>query len=319
MIRRRDVLALVPGLAAAAGAVRAQQVRRIGMLITGAPPNYFAQALPGALRPLGWAEDAVAFDVRYAEGRAERAAEHAAALVGRGVDLIVCQQTPAVRAAREATRTIPLVMAGVGGALHAGFVESLARPGGNLTGVADLAAELGPRRLQLLRDIIPGLACVGALASSHDVFTRPFLDFMESGGAGAGIRIAPVLVGGPDEFADAFAALVRQGAQAVVVQGIFNPNRDRTLALAGAHRLPLATWDRETTAAGGLLSLSTSRPEVLRRVASFVDRVLKGASPGELPVEQPTTFELEINLATARRLGFAVPQSVLIAADEIFE
>jgi putative ABC transport system substrate-binding protein len=272
------------------------------------------------LRDLGWVEGrTIAFEVRYADGRADRAAALAAELVRLGVDIIVAQQTPAARAARDASRTIPIVMAGVGAALDGGLVDSLARPGGNITGVASLAAELGGQRLQLLRDIIPGLARVGALASTHDLFTRPFLEYMESAGASAGIRIVPAMVDGPADFESAFAAMARAEVQAVVIQGIFNPNRTLSLELAARHRLPLVTWDRATTVAGGLFSLSNGQSEIYRRAAAFVDRILKGANPADLPVEQPTTFELEINLRTARALGLTVPQSVLISADEVIE
>jgi putative ABC transport system substrate-binding protein len=323
-MKRRTVVVLLGGVALglfrAARAQQPERPRRIGLLMTGAPPVPQVEALRRELRALGWIEDRNAvFEERYAEGRADRAAALAAELARLPVDVIVCQQTPAARAAREATRTIPIVMMGVGAALHAGLVDSLARPGGNMTGVADLAAELGGRRLQLLKDIIPDLARVGALGSRHDLFTRPFLEYMEEAAGGAGLAIIPVLVDGPQEFASAFAAFAQASVQAVIVQGIFNPNRALSLELATRYRLPIVSWDRATTLAGGLFSLSTGRDEVARRAAAFVDRILKGANPADLPVERPTTFDLEVNLRAARALGLTVPQSILIAADEVIE
>jgi len=323
-MKRRALIAML-GVAAATlpGVATAQQperLRRIGVLVTGAAPNPTADALRGHLRDLGYVEGrTIAFEVRYAGGRRDRAAELAAELVRLGVDVIVTNQTPAARAAKEATTTVPVVMAGAGAPVEVGLVASLNRPGGNVTGVTDLAAELGGRRLQLLRDIIPALACVGALGSTQDLFTRPFIRYMQSAAADAGMRLEPVLVDGPAGFADAFATLAKAGAQAVVVQGIFNPNRTQVLDLAGRYRLPVVNWDRETTVAGGLFSLSGNRPEILRRTAVIVDRILKGANPAELPVEQPTTFELVVNLKTARALGITVPPSVLLSADEVIE
>ena len=323
-MRRRSLVAFLGAAALASPyATTAQQperLRRIGVLVTGAAPNPTTDALRGHLRDLGYVEGrTIAFEVRYAGGRRDRADELAAELVRLGVDIIVTNQTPAARAAKEATTTIPVVMAGAGAPVEVGLVASLSRPGGNVTGVTDLAAELGGRRLQLLRDIIPDLACVGALGSTQDLFTRPFIQYMQSAAADASIRLEPVLVDGPAGFADAFAALAKAGAQAVIVQGIFNPNRTQVLDLAGRHRLPVVNWDRETTAAGGLFSLSGNRPEILRRTAVFVDRILKGANPAELPVEQPTTFELVVNLKTARALGITIPPSVLLSADEVIE
>ncbi len=303
--------------------VRAQQpvgLRHVGVLVAGAPPNIIVDAMRRELHGLGWIDGRSAtFAERYADGSAERAAALAAELVRLPADVIVCQQTPAARAASAATRTVPIVMAGVGAALHAGLVQSLARPGGNVTGVADLAAELGGRRLQLLKDIIPNLGRVGALASAHDLFTQPFLEHMQQPAARAGIAIIARLVDGPGDFAGAFAAMAAAGAQAVIVQGIFNPNRAATLALAAQHRLPLVSWDRPTTASGGLFSLATARAEIARRAAVVVDRVLKGADPASIPVELPTTFELVVNLRTARALGLAVPDAILVAADEVIE
>jgi putative ABC transport system substrate-binding protein len=323
-MRRRVLLACAPALAAAlAQQVAAQQaprVRQVGMLMTGAPPHPYTEMLPDLLRALGWRDGSITFEVRHA-GEVERATALAAELVGIGVDVIVCHLTPAVLAARRATRTIPIVMMGVGAALENGLVASLARPGGNVTGVADLAAELGGRRLQVLRDIIPDLSCVGVLASSEDPFARPFVNDMVAAGERAGIRVVPVRVSGPAGFAAAFATMTASRAQAVVVQGIFtfSANRMAILEIAARDGLPMVALDHDTTAAGGLFSLLSSWSETIQRGASFVDRILKGADPAALPVEQPTTFDLHVNLRTARALGLVVPQSILVAADEVIE
>jgi putative ABC transport system substrate-binding protein len=323
-MKRRALIALLGGVLTppAGGAIAqpSERLRRIGVLVTGAAPHPIVDEIRGHLRDLGYVEGrTIAYEVRYAGGRRDRAAELAAELVRLAVDVIVTSQTPAARAAKEATTTIPIVMGGVGAPLEVGLVASLNRPGGNITGVTDLAAELGGRRLQLLRDIIPSLNCVGALGSTQDLFTRPFIQYMRSAAADAGIRLEAVLVDGPAGFGDAFAAMAKAGAQAVVVQGIFNPNRGQFLELARQHRLPVVNWDRDTTVAGGLFSLSGNRADLFRRTAVIVDRVLKGANPAELPIEQPTAFTLVVNVRTARMLGLTIPPSVLLSADEVLE
>ncbi len=324
-MKRRDFIALLGGAAvtcplAARGQQASDRVWRIGVLVTGSPPHPIADALRKGLRDLGYSERRnVAFEVRYADGRRDRAAELAAELVRIGVDVIVANQTPAARAAKEATRTIPIVMAGVGAPLETGLVASLNRPGENITGITDLAAELGGKRLQLLRDIIPNLVRVAALASTHDLFTVPFLQYLRSAASNAGIQLEPIMVGGSDDFENAFATIARVEAQAVIVQGIFNPNRVIILDLAAKHSLPIMTWDRATTAAGGLISLSASAADIFQRASIIVDKVLKGAKPGDLPVEQPTTFELVINMKTAKVLRLTIPASIVVQATEVIE
>lgn len=322
-MKRRDILnGVVAAAVLPAGTLLAQAPRktpRIGVLITGAAPHPLTEALPRELAKLGHGDGKLAFEFRFGDGQRERIAEGAADLIRLGVDIIVTSQTPAGRAARDATTTIPIVLAGVGAPLETGLVASLSRPGGNVTGFTDLAAELGGRRLQVLKDIIPGLARVGALASPHDLFTKPFLSYMEATAPGIGVTLTPINANGPSQFEDAFGGFARAGCQAVVVQGIFNPHRATLLAIAEKHRLPLVSWDAAMTRAGGLFSLSSNRTEQYRRAAAFVDKILKGARPGDLPVEQPTTFEFVVNLRTARALGFTVPQRVLVAADEVIE
>jgi putative ABC transport system substrate-binding protein len=310
-------------LAAVPRATRGQPavpLRRIGVLVTGAAPHPIAEALRNGLRAVGYVEGGtVAFEVRYAEGSSVRAGELAAELVGLRVEVIVAHFTPAVRAAMAATTTIPIVMAPAGAPVESGLVRSLSRPGGNVTGITNMDAELGGRRIQLLREIVPGLARVAVLASATDPFTVPFLRYMEEAAANAGVNLESVRVAGPDAFAEAFAAMARSGAQAVVMQGVFSSSRAAVVDLALRHRLPLMSLDRETTAAGGLVSLSATATGIYQRAVVIVDRILKGADPGDLPVEQPTTFEIVVNLGTARLLGVAIPERMLAVADEVIE
>jgi putative ABC transport system substrate-binding protein len=295
-------------------------LRRIGVLIDGAAPHPLPDALRASLRRLGYVEgQTIAFDVRFANGQAARAAELAADLVRSKVDLIVAHFTPAVRAAMGATTSIPIIMAPAGAPVETGIVKSLSRPGGNVSGVTNMAAELGGRRLQLLRDMIPGLRRVAVLASSQDPFTTPFLGYMDSAAKSGGIDLAPVMAAGPADFEPAFDKIAAGKAGAAVIQGVFNSQRDAILALATRHRIPTMWFDRRAIQAGGLVSLSANTADIFHRAAVMVDKVLKGAKVSDLPVEQPAVFELLVNVKAARALGLSVPQSVLVQADEVIE
>lgn len=310
-------------IAAASADALAQQParsRKIGVLIDGAAPHPLPDALRSSLQRLGYVEgQTVTYDVRFADGQPARAAEHAADLVRGGVDLIVAHFTPAVRAAMTATKTIPIIMAPAGAPVETGMVKSLSRPGGNVTGVTNMAAELGGRRLQLLRDMIPGLRRVAVLASSQDPFTVPFLSYMEAAAKSGGIELDPVMAAGAPDLEPAFTRIVAGKAGAMVVQGVFNSHREAILALAARHRVPTMWFDRRAVQAGGLVSLSANTNDIFHRAAVMVDKVLKGAKAADLPVEQPAVFELLVNLKTARALGLTVPQSVLVQADEAIE
>lgn len=296
------------------------KIHRVGILVDGSAPHPIAESLPKDLAALGYTSGRnVAFEVRYAEGRLDRSNALAAELVQANVDVIVAHFTPAVRAAIEATKKIPIVMAPAGAPLESGLVASLSHPGGNVTGVTNMAAELGGRRLQLLKDLVPNLRRVAVLVSTQDTFTGPFLYYMQQAAPTAGLVVEPVLVAGPTEIETAFAAMARSDAQAVIVPAIFDINQATTIELAMRYRLALMSINRGTTRAGGLISISADSKEVFQRAASFVDRILKGAQPANLPVEQPTTFELAVNMKTARALGLVIPQSILFAADEVIE
>ncbi len=218
-----------------------------------------------------------------------------------------------------ATKTIPIIMAPAGAPVETGLVASLSRPGGNVTGVTNMAAELGGRRLQLLKDMIPSLGRVAVLASSHDAFTRPFLTYLEEAARSGGLQLDPVPVAGPSEFAAAFAKIAEVRASAVIIQGVFNSHRVAIVEIASRQRLPTMWFDRQAVLAGGLISLSANTDDIFQRAAAMTDKVLKGAKPSGLPVEQPAIFELVINLKAAKELGLTLPRSVQVQADELIE
>jgi putative ABC transport system substrate-binding protein len=218
-----------------------------------------------------------------------------------------------------ATKTIPIVMAPAGAPVETGLVASLSRPGGNVTGVTNMAAELGGRRLQLLKDLIPSLRRVAVLASSQDAFTRPFLAYLDNAAKSGGLQLDPVPVAGPADFPAAFAKMAETRAGAVLIQGVFNSHRAAIVEIASKQRLPTMWFDRQAVVAGGLISLSANTNDIFERAAAMTDKVLKGAKPADLPVEQPSIFELVINLKTAKALDLALPQSVQVQADEMIE
>jgi len=301
---------------------KTERLPRIGVLVSASPPHPFADAFRRGLQPLGYVEgENIAIEWRYTNGRSDRAAALAAELVQLGVDVIVAHFTPAVRAAMVATQTIPIVMAPAGAPVQSGFIDSLAQPGGNVTGLSGMDAELGGKRLQLLREVIPDLARVGVLASSvsTDPFSRPFVDDMQAAATITGIRLVPVLVNGPSDFDNALATMTKAEAQAVIVQGLFDPHRAIILELAAKHRLPIMAPSRDTAVAGGLISYVAKYSALYERAALYVGKILKGAKAADLPVEQPTTFELVVNLKTAGTLGLTASPSLLAQADEVIE
>ena len=325
-MKRRQFITLLGGAAVAWPiAARAQQtgrLPRVGVLVSASPPHPFADAFGRGLRTLGYSEGQnIAVEYRYSGGRGDRAEELADELVRLSVDVIVAHFTPAVRAAMGATRTIPIVMAPAGAPLQSGFVESLARPGGNVTGLSAMDAEIGGKRLQLLRELIPGLVRVGVLASTPntDPFSGPFVEDLRLAARRAGLRLEPVLVNGPDEFESAYATMAKADAQAVIVQGLFDPHRIRLIELAAKYRLAYLSGSRETSAAGGLVSISANFVALYERAAPFVDKIIKGANPANLPVEQPTKFQVVINMKTAQSLGLTISPTLLAQADDVIE
>lgn len=322
-MRRRAILAGLAVWSATPVGVLAQQpprIVRVGVLIDGSAPHRMPDVLKQGLSERGYVEGRnVTYDIRYADGQYARAEQLAAELVGNGVDIIVAHFTPAVRAAMKATSTIPIIMAPAGAPVQTRLIASLGRPGGNVTGLTNMAAELGGRRLQLLKDINPRLSRVAVLASSQDAFTVPFLSYMNEGAERVGVQLDVARTAGPADFEQAFAAFAANQADAVMIQGVFNSQRTQIIALAAKHKLATMWFDRPAVEAGGLISLSANTNDIYKRVAMVVDRVLKGAKPADLPVEQPTVFELVINMKTARSLGITIPQSVALQADDLLE
>jgi len=325
-VKRREFITLLGGAAAAWPlATRAQQLRklpRIGVLVSGSPRHPFVDAFRRGLHTFGYSEGQnIAVEFRYTEGRSDRAEEFAEELVRLNVDVIVAHFVPAVDAAMEATRTIPIVMAPHGAPLQLGAIDSLARPGGNVTGLSAMDAEIGGKRLQLLCELNPNLSCIAVLATTTTTtrYSGPFVEDLRSAAKGAGIRFEPMLIGGPSELRSAFAAVAKAQAQAVISQPFFDPHHGIIIELAAKYRLAYMSDSRDVVAAGGLVSMAPNYPELYERVAIYVDKILKGAKPADLPVEQPTKFPLQLNLKTAQALGLTLSPSLLAQIDEVIE
>jgi putative ABC transport system substrate-binding protein len=323
-ITRRSLIGLIAAATVAAPrntrAQRGSRTPRVGVLVAESAPHPFTEAFRSGMCELGYVEGRnVTIEWRYADALFERAVELATALVQLPVDVIAAHHTPAVKAAMTVTKTIPIVMAPAGAPVQAGLVSSLARPGGNVTGLSSMEAELGSKRLELLLGILPGLSRVAILGARSDPFTKPFVQDFQDAAARSGLHLQPVLVDGPREFDDAFAEMRAKGAQAVVVQPLFQPHTRAIVDLAARHRLAIMSSYRDTTQAGGLISYSADHAAYFQRAAGFVDKILKGARPAELPVEQPTRFELVINVARAKALGLTIPASILARADEVVQ
>jgi putative ABC transport system substrate-binding protein len=323
MIPRREFITLVVGVAAAWPlSARAQQPRmaRIGILVlTNADAQLLTRELRLGLRDLSYAEDRnFTFQTRSADGDVARLPELAAELVRLQVDVIVATFTPCALAAKQATSTIPIVMVAVADPLGARLVESLARPGGNITGFSNMAAETAGKSVELFRDMIPSIRRVAVLAYPVDPFTTPLLEQVGLAGRTTGIEIKPIAMArGPDEVESAFASMKQENAEAVVVQGIFFSGAIARLALQ--YRLPTASVVRQFAQAGGLFSYGADVRDIFRRSAVLVHKVLLGTKPSDLPVELPTKFELVLNMNTAKALGIEVPWFFQQRADEVIE
>jgi len=304
-------------------AVEAQQaakVPRIGILRSGSPPDPFVEALRQGLRELGYAEGRnITLEYRWAEGRDERLAGLAAELVRLKVDVIVAGGTGAL-AAKRATTTIPIVMPAIADPVGLGLVASLARPGGNVTGLTGQGDELPGKWMQLLKEAFPRVSRVAVLWDSAT--SAELVRASEAAARSLDIRLQTLTVGRPDDFADAFAEAQKNRTEAMIVLGssLFYAHRARLVELAAKHRLP-TMYDQKDFVVGsdGLMSYGANFHDLFRRGALYVDKILKGAKPGDLPIEQPTKFELVINLKTAKALGLTIPPSVLGRADEVIQ
>jgi putative ABC transport system substrate-binding protein len=281
-------------------------------------PEPFRTMLRDGLRNLGYAEGRnMQIEFRSAEGNQDRISSLAAELVGLKVDVLVGYPTPALVALKQATRDIPIVMIGAGDPVGTGLVASLARPGGNVTGTSSTTAELGAKTLELVREFIPSVQRVAVLANATDAFTKSFLQQMQSGGQSLGLQIQTVMIRQADELDQAFAAMKQDALNAVIVQPSLPRQRVVDLALKN-HILAIAPTS-EFAALGGLAAYGASQKAMVSSTVFIIDKVLKGSKPAELPVEQPTAFELTINLKTARALGITVPPALLARADDVIE
>jgi putative ABC transport system substrate-binding protein len=305
----------------AADAQPAGKVPRIGVLFAGsaATPGY--DTLRRGLAELGWVEGQnILIEYRYAEGRPERYPALIAELLSLKVDVLVAGGgTPGARAAKQATSTIPIVLPIVGDPVAAGLVSSLARPGGNVTGLSMQDTEISAKRVELLREVLPTVKRVAVLKDPVAPAQDP--DATQAAARALGLRLQVLSVGRPEDFPGAFEAARKAGAEALIVlaSSVFNLHRQRLVDLAAENRLIAVYEHREFPYAGGLMSYGPDLADMTRRAAKYVDKILKGAKPGELPVEQPTKFDLVINLKTAKVLGLTIPPSVLARADQLIQ
>jgi putative ABC transport system substrate-binding protein len=332
MERRAFLGGLAGSLLAAPLAAQAQQaakVYRIGILgnvpLTDPGGARLWEVFIQGLRDLGYVEDRnLMIEYRSAEGKPERLPALAAELVGLKVDVIVAPNTPAALAAKQATRILPIVFIGAGDPVTSGLVTSLARPGGNVTGLSVLSTELVGKWLELLQQAVPGVGRVAALWQPGAMDERTDRDMFKGAEVAAralGVRLQFVEARGPADFERAFSDMIRANADALTVRPapMFISERRRLVDLAAKNRLPAVYAWREFVDAGGLMAYGPTGADLYQRAATYVDKILRGAKPADLPVEQPTKFELSINLKTAKALGLTIPQSVLGRADHVVE
>jgi putative tryptophan/tyrosine transport system substrate-binding protein len=327
LMRRRDLVASLAATAAAwprPGYAQQKAMPVIGFLSSEEPGAFapLVAAFRQGLSETGYVErQNVAIEYRWAEGHYDRLPALAADLVGRKVDLIATGSTTAILAAKSATSTIPIVFFGGGDPVRDGLVASLARPGGNLTGVSVMASELMPKRLELLTELVPQAKVIALLANPNNAGTEPMIRDVREAARAKGVQLHILKATTEIEIDAAFATLVRLHADALVIgaDSFFTSRLDHLVTLAARHDVPAIYFGREFAAAGGLISYGTSRTGTWRQVGIYAGRILKGANPADLPVEQPTKFELVINLKTAKALGLTVPPALLARADEVIE
>ena len=327
MERRAFIGTLAGGLLAAPLAAEAQQagkVWRVGYLDQGSAERNkpYLEAFQRGLRDLGWVEGKnVAFEIRFAEGKTDRLPALAAELVRLKVDLIATSSTPAALAAKQATMTIPIVIGFAADPVGSGIVRSLARPGGNITGWTHQGLELRAKYLELLKEAVPEATRFGVLWNPANPVHQSSMEVIEASARRLKVDLYPVGVREPKELESAFSLLAGKRADALVVypDGMFHSQTSLIVALAAQRRFPAIYGIRDYIEAGGLMTYGTNLYDMFRLGASLADKILKGAKPADLPVVQPTTFELVINLKTAKALGLTIPPSLLMRADEVIE
>jgi putative tryptophan/tyrosine transport system substrate-binding protein len=324
-MERRTFITLVGGAMAAwplaVGAQQTAKLPRIGFLSAGAWSPGLPALIEG-LRQLGWVDGkTIVIEYRYAENRNDRLPDLAAELVRLNVDVIVAAGTLAPLAAKRATATTPIVMTSAGDPLENGLVASLAQPGGNVTGLSLMMSEVSGKRLELLKELVPGLSRVAVLWNSTNPYPTTVFKETQDAARTLGVEVQSLAVKSPADFATVFglAGQKRPDAFFTIDDPLTLSQLSQILDFAAANRLPAIYGVQEFAKAGGLMAYGASVPDLYRRAASYVDKILRGEKPGKLPVEQPTKFDLVINLKTAKTLGLTVPQILLVAADEVIE
>ena len=327
-MRRRD---LIIGLAGATvlwplrtNAKQSAKITKIGVLLPGTPDSFASRtkAFLDGLKEFGHVEGkTIEIEWKWGQDRIETLSERAAELVRNNVELIVTGGTAAAKALKAETRAIPIVMAIVGDPVASGLADSLARPGGNATGFSIVSPELGAKRLQLLKEIEPRVSAVAVLLNIKNPISQVELEEMQRAAQTMGLQLHPFEVSTEDGLEDAFARMRNASVQALIVltDPILFSQRKRTVEFANRNRLPAMYFFQGFAEDGGLMSYGPSDADLYRRAAGYVDRILKGTKPGDLPIQQPTKFELYINLKAARLLGLTIPESVLARADKVIE
>jgi putative ABC transport system substrate-binding protein len=325
---RRKVLGLLGSTAVvwplAAQAQQSRKVHQIGVLLPGTPASFSlrTKAFLEGLRTLGYVEgQTIAVEWRWGHDKAEGLPDLAAELVGRNVDVLITGGTPAAKALKSATGTIPIVMAIIGDPVAAGLVDSLRLPGGNATGFSIIAPDLSGKRLELLKEIVPYMSSVAVMLNTANPQSQFELKETETAAPVLGLQIQPIEISPERTLEEGFATMGKTSAQALIVltDPIFFSQRTRIVDLATRSRLPAMYFFQDFVTAGGLVSYGPSDADLYRRAATYVDKILRGAKPSELPVEQPTKFDLAINLKAARALGLEIAPTLLARADEVIE
>ena len=286
-------------------------------MLSVANPEPFLGPLKEGLRSRGYVDGRnIEIELRNTQGKPELLPVMAAELVGLKPDVLIGWQTPAAHALKQATSTIPIVIM-AGDPVGTGLVASLARPGGNITGLSATTAVVGGKTLELVRELLPSAKRVAVLANAKDPFTKPFLEQLQQAAPAMGVDVRAMGVSGREEFGGAFTEMVKWRADALVVQPSLP--REQAIRLAAKHRLPAISPTRLFPEEGGLMSYAASVAPLYSEIGSYVDKILKGAKPGELPIQQPTTFELVLNVKTAKALGISFPRGLLLRADKVIE
>jgi len=316
--------AMLSAFSLSAAAQEPKKIPRIGFLSAGSSSTYSPrnEAFRQGLRDLGYAEGKnITIESRFAEGKLERLPDLAAELVRLNADVIVTWGTPQLLAAKHATSTIPIVAGGAGDLVGAGLVASLARPGGNITGLTSMSVDLVGKQLELLKEVVPKLTRVGVLWDAADPGGTRNFKVTEVTAQALGVQVQPLEVRSPEEFESAFKAATGARARAIIIlqTNLTNTHRKRIVELAANSRLATMLGESGLMDAGGLMSYGPNYAHLFRRAAVYVDKILKGAKPADIPVEQPTKFEFVINLKTAKALNLTIPQSVLYRADKVIK